>query len=267
MAIGIRPNLDNPQTLNEKINWLKLNYKNTLITQCSDKVLFRDYIAQSIGSQYLVPCIGIYDSPDEINFETLPDQFVVKVNWGSGQNIICKNKSLLDWGNAKKQLLNWMSPKSNHYYAFFEWCYKDIRPKILIEQYIESKDDLPDYKIFCYNGNPLNMFVAKGRQKGAAALTFTFFDKDFNRLDVAQHYKTYPGTIPKPQQWDNMFKLASILAKPFPFVRVDFYITENRLKVGELTFYHFAGLVPFDPPEWDYKLGQLLSLPEPTPNI
>ena len=260
-TMGYPPNLDNPRTLNEKIQWLKLNYRNPLLTKCADKVRVRDYIRDTIGEKYLVPIVGVYDSPDEIPFQNLPDKFVMKVNWGSGQNIICKNKNSLDVADVKRKLDRWMQPISNHYYNFFEWCYKDIPPKILVEEYMEDLDgDLPDFKFFCYNGRVENMFIAKGRNLGDHTLSFTFFDRDFNRLPLKQHYPTFDGKIEKPDNWDEMITLAEKLAKPFLFARIDFYIVGNSIKFGEITFNHFSGAVPFNPPEWDKKFGALINL-------
>ena len=262
---GYPLNITNPQTLNEKLQWLNLNYHDPLIQACADKILVRDFIAKTIGAEFLVPILGVYDSADEIDFDSLPDKFVLKVNWGSGQNIICTSKRDFNVVEAKKKLRSWMKPTANHYYDFFEWCYKDIKPRILAEKYIESEGDLPDYKFFCYNGKPLNMFIAQNRNKGDAFLTFTFFSDTFERLPIKQHYKTCDESIVKPQQWENMLQIAQKLSKPFPFVRVDFYIDNGNLKVGELTFCHYAGMIPFEPVEWDYRLGELLELPKPMP--
>lgn len=257
---GYEPNFENPKSFNEKIHWLNLNYRNPLITQCADKVKVRDYIRDTIGEKYLIPHLGIYDNPKDIDFDALPDQFVIKTNWGSGQNIICEKKSELDIPKTIKQLQKWLRPKSNHYYNSFEWCYKNISPKIIIETYIKDSDDLPDYKFFCCNGEPKFMFIAQDRSKGHDQLKFTFFDIAFNRLPFSQHYPTNPNPIKKPELWNEMLQLSRTLSAPFPLVRVDFYITNGALKVGELTFCHFAGMTPFEPCEWDYKLGDFLTL-------
>lgn len=267
-TFGSLPNLDNPKTLNEKIQWLKIHYHDPLLTQCADKVKVRDYIKEKIGEQYLVPVIGIFNSPNEIAFDKLPNQFVMKVNWGSGQNIICKDKSTFNRQKAIQQLLEWTKPISNHYFNFFEWCYKDIRPQILVEHYIEEFDgDLPDYKFFCYNGHVKNMFIAKNRNTGNQSLSFTFFDKNFNRIPVQQHYPTYQGHIDKPPQWEEMIFLAEKLSYLFVFARIDFYIINNTIKVGEITFNHFSGCQPFEPAIWDNRFGDLLDLTKLYPGV
>lgn len=260
---GYKLNLDQPQTFNEKLQWLKLYYHrhpNQLLTVCADKVAVRDYIAKKIGEEYLVPCLGVWDNPDDIDFDKLPDRFVLKVNWGSGQNIIVKDKSALDIADAREKLRQWMKPESNHYFAFFEWCYKDIKPKIIAEKYIEQMDgNLLDYKIFCNNGEPKFLFVAIDRGKD---LRFNFYDLDFNKLPFKQHYENSDKKIKKPKHFDEMLRISRILAKDFVHCRVDFYILDDKLYFGELTFFHFAAIEKFDPIEWDKKLGDLLVLPK-----
>ena len=256
---GKKLDLDNPKSFNEKIQWLKLYYRNPLMTKCADKIGVRDYIREKIGEEYLVPIIGIYKTPDEIDFETLPNQFVMKVNWGSGQNIIVTDKSKLDVKKAKAQLAEWLKPESNHYYDFLEWCYKDIEPKIIIEEFIEELDgSLYDYKFFCCNSEPKFLFVGIDRQTD---LKFNFYDIDWNLLPFKQHYEVSSKKINPPQNFDKMKKLAQILSKDFPFVRVDFFEVKGKVYFGELTFYHFNGTEVFEPDEWDYKLGELIALP------
>lgn len=258
---GYKLNLDNPQTFNEKLQWLKLyhhRHPNPLMTKCADKVGVRDYIAEKIGAEYLVPCLGVWDNPDDIDFDKLPDRFVLKVNWGSGQNIIVKDKSKLDIANAREKLRQWMKPESNHYFAFFEWCYKDIKPKIIAEKFLDFGTDLLDYKIMCYNGQPKNLFVCSERFSG---LKVTFFDLNWKRLPFTRLYPASLVKIEKPQFFDKMLEISKILAKDFPFVRVDFFCVNNKLYVGELTFFPGAGHEKFEPNEWDKKLGDLLVLP------
>ena len=261
--LGYKLNLDNPQTFNEKLQWLKLYYHNPLMTLCSDKVAVRDYIAQKIGEEYLVPALGVYSSPDEIDFDALPDRFVLKVNWGSGQNIICKDKSTLDIAETKKQLHQWMRPKMNHYYDFLEWGYKNIVPKILCEQYIENDSgnhDIYDYKFFCFNGKVVYIMFLAERQTG---LKMAFYDTQWNKQDFVYSYPMYEKSVPKPDNVSQMIYMAETLAKDFPEARVDFFrMNDGRLYLGEITFYSYAGFCNWNPPEWDLKLGQMLQLPE-----
>lgn len=259
---GYKLNLDNPQIFNEKLQWLKLYYQDPLMTKCADKVGVREYIKEKIGEEYLVPIIGVYNSVDEIDFDTLPNKFVMKVNWGSGQNIIVTDKSKLDIKEAKEKLTNWMKRESNHYFSFFEWCYKDIEPKIIIEEFLDGVDDLIDYKFFCYNGEPKNMFLVQNRALGKDKMTINFFDVDFNPLPFTRLYKRSEEEILKPLLWGKMKSISKEISAAFPFVRVDFYIIKNQLKIGEMTFFPGAGHEQFDPIEWDYKLGNMINLPK-----
>ncbi len=257
---GYPLNLDNPKTFNEKIQWLKLYYHDPLMTKCADKVGVRDYIAEKIGSEYLIPIIGVYDSVDDIDWDKLPNKFVAKVNWGSGQNIICKDKAKLDINDAKQKLRQWMRPESNHYYNFLEWVYKDIEPKIIIEEFLDTKgDDLPDYKFMCYNGRPKNLFVCTER---SVKLKTTWFDTNWNKLPFKRLHDASDKEISCPKKFDKMLHIARTLSEPFPFVRVDFFEFGSQLFVGELTFFPGNGTEPFTPVEWDRKIGDLLQLPQ-----
>lgn len=257
---GYLPNLDDPKTFNEKLQWLKLYHRNPLMTVCADKVAVRDFVAERIGSEYLIPCLGVWDNPDDIDFDKLPDKFVLKVNWGSGQNIIVKDKSKLDLEEAKKKLAHWMQPQKNHYYYAFEWSYKDIKPKIIAEKYMEElNENLIDWKIFCNYGKPIFLFLGIDRFKD---LRFNFYDTNFNQLPFKQHYKNSDKKIEKPECFDKLLELAEKLTKDFIHARADFYVVNNKIYFGEITFFHFAGLHRFDPPEWDRKLGDLLVLPK-----
>ncbi len=258
-AVGYKPNIDNPRSFNEKLQWLKLYNEDPLLTKCADKYLVRDYVKEKIGEEYLIPLLGVWDSPDEIDFDKLPNQFVLKVNWGSGQNIIVKDKSKLDIEDAKAKLKEWMKPRSNHYYYSFEWSYKNIKPKIIAEQFIQQlNNDLYDYKFFSYRGKVKNLFVVSDRFNKKY---FDFYDTDWNKLPFERLYHNSPNGIAKPQNLDKMISLAERLSKDFPFVRVDFYDIEDKIYFGEITFYPGSGLEAFEPIEWDYKLGEMLTLP------
>lgn len=261
-ATGHPLNLDNPTTFNEKLQWLKLYYHDPLMTKCADKVLVRDYVRDTIGEQYLIPILGTFNNIDEIDINKLPNRFVLKVNWGSGQNIICKNRDSFDWENAKEKLRHWMDPKGNHYYNSFEWCYKDIQPVIICEEFISSAETIVDYKFMCYNGSVKNMFIVEGRNS-PEGMTVTFFDEQFRKLPFARQYPNSRHNPKRPRSWDTMKKLAEQLARPFPFVRVDLYETDiGTIEFGELTFYPGNGTEVFRPKEWDTKLGNMLTLPQ-----
>ncbi len=260
---GYALNLDNPQTFNEKIQWLKLNYRNPLMTKCADKVAVRDYVKEKIGEEYLVPIIGVYDKVEDIDWDKLPNKFVAKVNWGSGQNIICKDKSKLDIAEAKSKLLAWMRPCSNHYYNFLEWAYKDIEPKIIIEEYIESASILKDYKFYCFDGKAEFLLVSEGHFTENE--DYYSIGDNLNFLPFTKGGQMSGNQLVVPENFELMKKSAELLSRPFCHVRVDFYEDEKGQPFcGELTFYPGNGTSPFSPIEWDYKWGEMLKLPERT---
>lgn len=262
---GYIPDIDNPKTFNEKMQWLKLNYLKPLMTKCADKISVRDYVAEKIGQKYLVPCLGVWDNPEDIDFDKLPNKFVLKVNHGSGQNIIVDDKTKFNISDAVTKLKEWMKPENNWYYYSFENVYKDIKPKIIAEEFLEtSNNDLPDYKIMCYDGIPKNLFVCSERRSG---LKVTFFDLNWDRLPFNRMYPVSKNEIKKPKNFDEMLKISKILSRDFPFVRVDFFEVNEKLYIGEMTFYPGNGMEPFNPCEWDRKLGNLLKLPKKPSNI
>jgi hypothetical protein len=259
--LGYKLNLDKPKTFNEKIQWLKFYYRDPLMTKCADKVEVRNYIKDTIGEQYLIPCLGVYNSPEEIDFNKLPNRFVLKVNWGCKQNIIVKDKLRLDIKDAKQKLKKWMSPGSNNYYRYFEWQYKNIKPKIICEKYIVGDKYLKDYKFHCCNGVFKRLLVIGAIDEKNRFCNF--YDKNLNLLNLKNG-----GTIKQDEKvnlnnYNKMVELAEKLAKPFPLCRVDFYEDKNKdIYLGELTFTPGNGTDIFEPFEWDYKLGNDLILPE-----
>ncbi len=261
--VGYELNLDNPQTFNEKIMWSKLYYQNPLITKCCDKFAVKDYVTETIGEQYIVKTIAQWDRPEDIDFDALPNQFVLKVNWSSGYNIICTDKSKLDIPETLRKLNMWMKPDRNAYYQFFNWGFKHVKPVVYAEEYLEQTNgQVYDYKFFMFGGEMKMMFIATDRT-GINQLTHDFFDRDFNPLPFTyggiRHADPLP---PKPKHFEKMISLAEKLAKPFPFVRVDFYELGDRIALGEMTFYPGGGILPFDPVEWDHKIGQWYPLPQ-----
>ena len=261
-ALGYELNLENPKTFNEKLQWLKLYYHDPLITKCADKYLVREYIKETIGEEYLIPLIGVWDRVEDIDFDKLPNQFVLKVNWGSGQNIIVKDKSQLDIEEAKNKLRYWMQPTSNHYYYSYEWPYKNIVPKIICEKYITNNtENLTVYKIFCFDSNPY-LFQVIINDKTANE-RINYYDLDWNRLALKQNYDNFDFDIQKPKYLNLMLKFSRILSENFPyFIRIDFYETNDRIYFSEYTFYSDAGYAKFTPDYWDKKLGDLINLPK-----
>ena len=261
--VGYDLNLENPQTFNEKIMWMKLYYQNPLVTQCCDKYALKDYVTDVIGEEYIVPNIKSYKRAEDIDFDKLPDKFVLKVNWSSGFNIVVSDKNDIDKDEIRKKLNSWVKPDRNSYYEFFNWGYKHMKPVIYAEKYLEQvAGQVYDYKLFMCNGKFEYMFIATDRLDGK--LTYTWFDNQLNHLPFK--YGNKPNADPLPQMPKNlskMIELAEKLAKPFPFVRVDFYETdEDKIFVGEMTFYSGGGILPFYPAVWDRKLGEKIILPE-----
>lgn len=252
-------NLKNPVTYNEKLNWLKLNYHDPLLTELVDKSKAKKYVAKIIGKEYIIPTLGIWDNFDEINFDELPQSFVLKCTHDSEGVVIVKDKENFDKSAAKIKLEKSLS--QNFFYIGREWPYKNVKPRILAEKYMEdaSLHELRDYKFFCFSGVPKIMFIASDRAKGTTK--FDYFDMDFKHLQIRQKYPNSKKKIIKPQNFELMKNFATELSKSFPHVRVDFYDINGKLYFGELTFYHFSGFTPFHPSTWDNILGSWLKLP------
>lgn len=259
--IGRWPDLKNPRTFNEKIQWLKLHDRNPLYTQLVDKYEVRKYIAETIGEKYLIPLLGVWDSFDEIDFDKLPNQFVLKCTHDSGGLVICKDKSKLDIEAAKKKINQCL--QRNYYYTWREWPYKNVKPRIIAEEYMEDEPGkgLKDYKFFCFNGAVKALFVATDRE--IHQTKFDFFDPEFNHLPMKQHYpNNEEREIKRPAGFEEMKLLASKLTSKFPHCRADFYDMGGKVYFGELTFSHFSGFEPMEPMEWDDKFGHWLTLPK-----
>lgn len=249
--------LDHPKTFSEKLQWIKLYDHNELYTRIVDKYAVKDYIASKIGQEYIIPTIGVWSDFDEIDFGKLPDSFVLKCTHDSGGLVICKDKSKLDIKKARKKIMK--SLKRNFYLLGREWPYKNVKPQIIAEPYIsDSNGELNDYKFFCFSGQPKMLFVASDR---GIDTRFDFFDMDFNHLSFEQGHPNSTKSLKKPDGFDQMKELAVKLSEGFPEVRVDFYNVDGRIYFGELTLFHFSGFVPFEPEEWDRKLGDWIVLP------
>jgi len=250
--------LKKPQTFNEKLQWLKLYDRNPEYTKMVDKYEAKKYVANIIGEEYIIPTLGVYDKFEDINFATLPNQFVIKCTHDSGGLIICKDKTKLNIKETRKKINKGL--KRNYFYTGREWPYKNVKPRIIAEQYMvdESGTELKDYKFFCFNGEPKLLFVAKDRPY---ATKFNYYDMDFKKLPFKQHYKNFNDYIEKPKGFEKMIELSRKLSKDIPHVRVDFYDINGKVYFGELTFYHLSGFEKFEPNEWDKKLGDMLELP------
>jgi hypothetical protein len=257
MKIGRRLDLKNPTALSEKIQWLKLNYRPGILTQCSDKYEVRKFVKEKIGPEVLKELYGVYESVKDIKIGELPDAFVLKVNHGSGQNIFCKKKSELDWNHSRRLLKKYL--RDNHYFDNREWGYKNVVPRIICEEHLsKNSETLHEYGFYCYDG--VTRFV-EVNEYTPGLKRVNMCDLDFNVLE--KQYRDSPLSQPvvKPPQWDWMLEYAAILSKSFPFVRVDLICVHDRIYFGEMTFYPLAGLDKMSPESFDYFLGSYLNLP------
>lgn len=254
-------NLNNPKTYNEKLQWLKINDKHEEYTMMVDKWEAKKYVASIIGEDHLIPTIGVYDSFDEIVFNELPNQFVMKCTHNSGGIFICKDKSSFDINRAKCQINKWL--KKNPYWKNREYPYKNVKPRIIIEQYMEDESgyELKDYKFFCFNGKVKCLFVASDRGRKGEETKFDFLDLDWNLLPFTNGHPNSKKEIIKPDNFDEMIKISEALSKGIPHVRVDLYNINGKIYFGELTFFHWSGLTPFVPDKWDSVFGSWLELP------
>ena len=244
--------LSNPVTFNEKLQWLKLYDRRPEYTMMVDKYLVRDYIANKLGEEYLIPLLGVWDDPDDIDFDSLPDRFVLKCNHNSGLGMcICKNKSMLNIKKVKADLRKGL--KQDYYLTGREWPYKNVPRKIIAEKYMEdnSLHELRDYKFFCFGGQVKCFKVDFDRFIEHHA---NYYDRDGNLLE-------YDRKIELPKTLNKMIELAEKLSTGIPFLRVDFYDVNGKIYFGELTFFPASGLGEFIPQEWDLKLGEWITLP------
>ena len=260
-VIGRFPNLDNPKSLNEKMQWMRFNYHDPLMTKCVDKCSFKEYIKETVGEEYVVPLYGVWSNVNDINFEELPEKFAIKSTWGWGdlQNILVKNKKGLNVHRAKALLSNWLQEWNNYYYQSFEWDSKDIQPRILAEKLLEpSCGEIIDYKFYCYNGKCRHFLICKDRKTQTKYINY---DLNFSCIKLSPNSYVTNEKFQKNETFDLMLEMAEKLAAPFPLVRVDFYDVDGKLYVGELTFSPGGGFNTYYE-EWDNKLGEYLQLPE-----
>lgn len=258
--LGYPLNLSNPQTYNEKLQWLKLHNRKPIYTTMVDKASAKEYVANKIGEEYIIPTLGIYNNFDEIDFTKLPNQFVLKCTHDSGGLVICRDKSKLDIKSAKKKITKCL--KKDYYLQWREWPYKDVPHKIIAEQYMEDEKthDLRDYKFFCFNGKVKALFIATERQNPNEETKFDFFDENFHHLPIKNGHDNAKVPPEKPINFELMKTLAEKLSDNTPHLRVDFYEINGKVYFGEMTFYHWSGLVPFEPAEWDKTFGEWIEL-------
>ncbi len=259
--MGYEPDLENPRTFNEKLQWLKLHDRRPEYTRMVDKVLVREHIAQTIGEEYLIPLLGVWEDPEDIDFEALPNQFVLKCNHNSGLGMcVCRDKKTLDIPAVKKALRKGL--KQDYFLPNREWPYRDVPRKIIGEQYLSEpgKESLTDYKLMCFHGKVKCIFTCTNRHS-MEGLRVTFFDTAWNRLPFQRHYPADSQEIPKPASYETMVMLAEKLAENIPFARIDFYEIAGRPYFGEITFFPGGGFEEFTPESADYELGEWLQNP------
>ena len=263
-TLGRFPNLKNPKRFTEKLQWYKLNYRTPLMTQCADKYKIRFYL-QDKGYEELSPELyQVCDSFEEIDFEKLPDAFAIKCNNSSGTNIFVKNKADMDVEKISAEAATWKKVKTIS--AGREWAYHNIEPKIVVEELLVSRDgtqkeSLNDYKFLCFNGEPKVLWVDVDRDTNHKR---AFYDMDWNMLDITSNRTKSDEPIEKPYGFERMIEIAKDIAKDFPFVRVDFYSVNEKIYIGELTFYPWSGCVQFTPDSYDFELGSYFELPPVT---
>lgn len=257
-ATGEKLNLKNPKNFNEKIQWLKLYWKNPLIVKCADKYEVRKYVIDNGFEEILNEMYGIYNNTSEIEWETLPDKFALKTTNGCGTNIICNDKGKFEKEEAFGKLDKWL--KKDYGLEFAEIHYSKITPRIISEKYIETDSGLfpIDYKIFCFNGKPEFIYVGIEREKG---LKRVFMDLNWNKLDITKDSSNNSLNINKPETLDEMLYYAEVLSRPFPFVRIDFYNLDGKVIFGEMTFTPSGGLSTYYKDEALEYLGEILKLP------
>lgn len=244
--------LKNPKTYSEKLNWLKIYDKNPLYTKLVDKYEVRQYVAERIGEEFLIPLLGVWDRFEKIDFSKLPDQFVLKCTHDFGSVVIVDDKKTMDIEKAHRTINDEL--KYNFYYRGREWAYKNVKPRIIAEKYMsDGNNRLIDYKFFCFNGRVEFMFIATGR---GSDLRFDFFTRNFDHINVTNGVPNAETVPSKPKMYEEMIEKAELLAKDIPNVRVDLYEINDKIYFSEMTFYHNGGMVAFDPYEMDVELGK-----------
>ena len=259
-TFGKKLNLKNPKTFNEKLQWLKLYDRKPIYTTMVDKYAAKKYVADIIGEEYIIPTLGVWDRFEDIDFTSLPNQFVLKCTHDSGGLVICKDKSMLNIEDARKKIND--SLKRDYYLNGREWPYKNVPRRIIAEKYMSKSDgSIPeDYKVLNFNGNPgiiqvdLDRFI--NHKKKLFLPNWTELDFDFNYPTEKEY------SLKKPDTLNEMLGLARKLYKEFSFLRTDFYVIDDRIYFGELTLFPASGFGKFSPEEWDERIGKWISLPE-----
>ncbi len=257
VRFGRKLDLKNPKTFNEKLQWLKLYDRKDIYSMMVDKCEAKKYVASVIGKEFIIPTLGVYDRFEDIDFNKLPKQFVMKCTHNSGGIVICKDKKKLDKKKARKVLNKCL--KRNFYYANREWPYKNVKPRIIVEKYIKDKmsDDLLDYKFMCFNGKPKYVYITVKNDN----IFENYYDMNFRPIDINHGFPRSEINFMKPIPFVEMEKIAKKLSKDMPFLRVDLHYTNGKILFGEMTFYDWAGFRPFsNEGVWDEKMGAMIDL-------
>lgn len=252
---GKKLKLEKPNTYNEKLQWLKINDRNPFYRKMVDKYEVRSYIANTIGEKYLIPMLGIYEDFNEINFDKLPNQFVLKCTHDSGGVVICKDKNKFDINSARKKINKHL--KRDYYYSGREWPYKNLKPRIICEEYL--KDNITDYKIMCFSGQPKLIQIHNNRSEGNH--TIDFYDINWNKTEIKRDVPTAKIPIARPTKLNEMLEIAKELSKNEIHVRVDLYEVDGEIYFGEKTYYSGSGFLNFEDDEHDILLGNWIKLP------
>lgn len=259
---GRKLNLTNPNRYTEKLQWYKLYYRNPLMTMCSDKYQVRSYVKEKGLEKYLTKLYGIYTEPEEIDFNTIPNSYAIKYTNGSGANYFVKNKTHENIDSIKDTINKWMTARKSDYGR--EWCYYNVEPRIIVEELIErdENNDIPDYKFFCFDGKVKYLYTMVDYVDDHKNGRCSFFTPDFEQLPYRRsEYKEINRKIAKPENFEEMLRIAEILSQDFPHVRVDLYNIKGKIIFGELTFYNASGYTVFRPDEFDFILGKEFKLP------
>lgn len=262
LRTGNKLNLVSPRTYDEKLQYLKLHDRKKIYTTIVDKYAVKEYVAERIGHQYIIPTLGVWDRFDDIDFDALPDQFVLKCTHDSGGLVICPDKKTLDLDRAKRVISQ--SLKTNFYYVGREWPYKDVKPRIIAEKYMKQQEGIPDlidYKFFCFDGKPVYIMTVRGGHGTNSKTLRRLYDTNWVKQDIGLHGgSNVIETEEKPKTFEMMLRLSETLSKGFKHIRVDLYEIDGAIFFGELTFFHQSGFETFDPAEWNLRLGELIKI-------
>lgn len=261
IRMGKTMNWKKPKSFSEKLQWLKVNYRRPDLTRLVDKYEMKSYVEERLGPGYTIPTIGLWNRIEDIDFNSLPHKFVIKCTHDSGSNILCADKTKINYKEVKAIIRGCL--KNNLYYLSREWPYKNVQPRIIVEEYLEDKTQksLTEYKIFCFNGIVKMVLVCKGIAH-TENRTNDFCDVDLHRLPFTSLLPNSTGDLEKPSCYNELLECAAKLSIGLPEVRVDAYVVGDRIYFGELTLFHNSGLRRYEPDEWDYKIGEWLELPE-----